>query len=319
MLVAINQYGERVNATEALKGSKYFCPYCKAELILKQGIKVTTHYAHRSNVHRKCAKAETEKHYYTKFFIANLLKHYGYSVEIEPYCPTIMQYPDILIDSKIVMEIQFSRISFQEIKERSLGFISLDVKVIWIIEDSKYYKGILYLNTFQAYFINHLSRTLITWNNSKQVLYKYSHIQHLEGRKFLAKKEILQMNNIKSDDTVLYCHTFKLSNDKINKYIQQCRRKNSVLEPTLSAMYQLRMTDIDVCNSSGFIFPQQLYIENHPVQWQLQLNLLKYQNKLSKDSLIKYLRFRHFYLNNYDQISITSALIHAYVNESNSS
>lgn len=319
MLVAINQHGERVRATEALKEEDYFCPYCKTELILKKGIKVTTHYAHKINVHRKCAKAETEKHYYAKFFIANLLKQHGYNVEIEPYCPTIMQYPDILIDSKIAMEIQFSRISLQEIRERSLGFKSLGVEVVWIIEDTKYHKGVLHLNTFQAYFINPLTRTLITWDKSKQLLYKYSQIQHLEGRKFLAKKEILQMNNIKSDDTVLYWHTFKLSNDKINKYIQQCRRKNSVLEPTLSAMYQLRMTDTDVCNSSGFIFPQQLYIENHPVQWQLQLNLLKYQNKLSKDSLIKYLRFRHFYLNNYDQLSLTSELINTYVNVTNSS
>ncbi|PNZ67777.1 transcription factor [Staphylococcus croceilyticus] len=319
MLVAINQHGERVRATEALKENDYFCPYCKTELILKKGIKVTTHYAHKSNVHRKCAKAETEKHYYAKFFIANLLKQHGYNVEIEPYCPTIMQYPDILIDSKIAMEIQFSRISLQEIRERSLGFKSLGVEVVWIIEDAKYHKGVLHLNTFQAYFINPLIRTLITWDKSKQLLYKYSQIQHLEGRKFLAKKEILQMNNIKNDDTVLYWHTFKLSNDKITKYIQQCRRKNSVLEPTLSAMYQLRMTDTDVCNSSGFIFPQQLYIENHPVQWQLQLNLLKYQNNLSKDSLIKYLRFRHFYLNNYDQLSLTSELINAYVNVTNSS
>lgn len=319
MLVAINQHGERVSATEAVKENDYFCPYCKTELILKKGIKVTTHYAHKSNVHRKCAKAETEKHYYTKFFIANLLKQHGYNVEIEPYCPTIMQYPDILIDSKIAMEIQFSRISLQEIRERSLGFKSLGVEVVWVIEDSKYHKGVLYLNTFQAYFINPLSRTLLTWDRSKQVLYKYSQIQHLEGRKFLAKKELIQMNNIKDDETVVYCHTFKLSNDKIIKYIQQCRRKNSVLEPTLSAMYQLRMTDIDVCNSSGFIFPQQLYIENHPVQWQLQLNLFKYQNNLSKDSLIKYLRFRHFYLNNYDPLSLTSELIHAYINVANSS
>ncbi len=319
MLVAINQHGERVSATEAIKENDYFCPYCKSELILKKGIKVTTHYAHKSNIHRKCAKSETEKHYYAKFFIANLLKQYGYNVEIEPYCPLIMQYPDILIESKIAMEIQFSRISFQEIRERSLGFKRLGLEVDWIIEDSKYHKGVLYLNTFQAYFINSLTRTLITWDKRKQLLYKYSQIQHLEGRRFLANKEILQMNHIKTEEKAIYHYTFKLSNEKINKYIYQCRRKNSVLEPTLSAMYQLRMTDMDVCNASGFVFPQQLYIENHPVQWQLQLNLLKYQNNLSEDSLIKCLRFRYFYFNNYDQHSITSELIHAYINKTNSS
>ena len=60
-------------------------------------------------------KNETEKHYYVKFFIAQRLKQYHFNVEIEPYFSKIMQYPDILVDAKVAIEVQFSRISIKRL------------------------------------------------------------------------------------------------------------------------------------------------------------------------------------------------------------
>ena len=51
-----------------------------------------------------------------------MLSQLHYRVQIEPYCPTIQQYPDILVNSKYVIEIQFSRIDIEEIIERTKGF-----------------------------------------------------------------------------------------------------------------------------------------------------------------------------------------------------
>lgn len=51
-----------------------------------------------------------------------MLSQLHYHVQIEPYCPTIQQYPDILVNSKYVIEIQFSRIDIEEIIERTKGF-----------------------------------------------------------------------------------------------------------------------------------------------------------------------------------------------------
>lgn len=48
-----------------------------------------------------------------------MLSQLHYRVQIEPYCPTIQQYPDILVNSKYVIEIQFSRIDIEEIIERT--------------------------------------------------------------------------------------------------------------------------------------------------------------------------------------------------------
>ena len=39
---------------------------------------------------------------------------------------------------------------------------------------------------------------------------------------------------------------FRLSASNIQRYINYCRKRHSVLEPTLSAMYQLNMYDSDV-------------------------------------------------------------------------
>ena len=91
-------------------------------------------------------------------------------------------------------------------------------------------------------------------------------------------------NTYQSEQAQIY----KLSKRTINNYILQCRRKNSVLEPTLSAIYQLQMNDNEVCINTGFIFPNQIYIETHPVEWQLNYLLLrrKYDRHQSCDLLM---------------------------------
>ena len=44
------------------------------------------------------------------------------------------------------------------------------------------------------------------------------------------------------------------------------------LEPTLSAIYQLRLSDDQATQFLGYIFPNQIYI-THPIAWQAQLLL----------------------------------------------
>lgn len=315
MLVAINQSGERVEAHRALKNENYVCPYCKTEVILRKGVKVVPHFAHKYNIHRLCAKGETDQHYYVKYCIANQLKLSGYKVEIEPFCPEIKQYPDVLVNSKHVIEVQFSRINYREIKARSKGFKQLHMSVIWIIEDCRYIKGTLFLNTFQAYFIHPMTRILYTWSNQKQSIIKYYEIQHIGGKRFYAKRTICDINHLFDNKASLYPHIYKLTNRQVSHYIHQCRRKDSVLEPTLSAMYQLRLTDEKTCTKFGYIFPEQLYIETHPVQWQLQLALLIQQRTDLQYQFKKLIRFRKFYIDCLSQEEITTRLINKFINK----
>ncbi|MGW9856416.1 competence protein CoiA [Staphylococcus hominis] len=315
MLVAINRNNETVYAYQAIITEEYRCPYCKEKLLLKKGLKKIPHFAHVYQSKRKCAKNETEKHYYVKFLIAQRLKKHHLNVEIEPYFSKIMQYPDILVNAKVAIEVQFSRISMKEIKTRSRGFKQIGITVIWIIEQLQYNKGYLYLNTFQAYFINPIDRTLYSWDHEEQVIVKYINIQHIGGRKFIAHRQIIQISELLSfneKENYLYC--YKLSNRHIYRYIINCRRKRSVLEPSLSAMYQLQMNDDEVCRDTGYIFPYQIFIENHPVQWQLKLKLLLKYN-LPKHYLMSYLKFRQFYLQDINKKEITLKLIDDYIKQ----
>lgn len=315
MLVAINQFGERIEAHRALKNENYFCPYCKTEVILRKGMKVVPHFAHKYNIHHLCAKSETAQHYYVKYYIANQLKQSGYKVEIEPFCPEVKQYPDVLVNSKHVIEVQFSRINYEEIRARSKGFKQLNISVIWIIEDCRYIKGTLFLNTFQAYFINPMTRILYTWNKQKQFIIKYYEIQHIGGKRFYAKRIICDIKRLFDNKVSIYPYMYKLTNRQVSQYIHQCRRKHSVLEPTLSAMYQLRLTDEETCENFGYIFPEQLFIETHPVQWQLQLALLIQQKANLQYQFKKLIRLRKFYIGCISQEEITNRLIKKFINK----
>ena len=82
----------------------------------------------------------------------------------------------------------------------------------------------------------------------------YSQIQHIGGKQFIAKQTVIEINelvNLISIMSTPYQHIFKLTKSEIHYYLNQCRRKNSVLEPSLSAIYQLRLTDEAVIITSA--------------------------------------------------------------------
>lgn len=54
------------------------------------------------------------------------------------------------------------------------------------------------MNTFQAYFINPIDRTLYSWEHEKQLIVKYVNIQHIGGRKFIAHRRIIQISELLS-------------------------------------------------------------------------------------------------------------------------
>ena len=47
----------------------------------------------------------------------------------------VYQYPDLVIDNKYAIEVQFSRISVNEIMKRTRGLESIGLSVYWLISD----------------------------------------------------------------------------------------------------------------------------------------------------------------------------------------
>ena len=128
MLVALNEEKERVLATTALRKIKYFCPVCGKQVILKRGLKVISHFAHKHLTEQKCFNNESFKHYKSKLILAQMIQQQGCKVEIEPFLKEIKQIPDILINNKYVIELQYSPIPYKQILQRTEGLKKWDIK-----------------------------------------------------------------------------------------------------------------------------------------------------------------------------------------------
>ena len=143
----------------------------------------------------------------------------------------------------------------------------------------------------------------------------FQQIQYLGGHKYVAEKGNAKIIELFNEAPCDYHAVYKLSKFAINQYIKYCRWQNSVLEPTLSAMYQLQLTDQEVVYNYGYIFPEQIYIENHPIEWQLQVDLwLKNgKSKLVNDNL-NYFKLKKFIVALESKTAIIEKLINNYLN-----
>lgn len=315
MLVAINENHECVLTKQAIKNQNYFCPHCKSKVILKIGTKVIAHFAHVNPCKIWRSKGESALHYQTKYKIASMLKRLNFKVEVEPYYENIQQFPDIVVNSSFAIEVQFSNIPLSEIQKRTAGLMSVGLRPFWIIEDIKYRNGKLTLNDHQASFINATHRSLYTWQEKFCQLIRYSNIQHLGGRQFLAKRDIVEdMTILLTEKRHKNMVCYKLGESLINRYIQHCRRKNSVLEPTLSAMYQLQLNDKQVIQQFGIIIPLQIYIKPHPIEWQLQLRLLEIHDELTIANIGAVIKLRDFAYHHYSKSKLLNKIIEQYQN-----
>lgn len=314
MLIALNNENQRVSAMNAKSHQNYYCPQCHEQLILRHGVKVTPHFAHKHINNQSCHKNESYEHYKLKMLLAQKFIELGCHVDIEPYCSEIQQYPDLVISYTNAVEIQCSKISVKQISERTLGLKKLGLNVHWLIKDVRQRGNFIELTQFESSFINPICRTLLTWDFKTSKLILYKRVQHIYGKKFLGTKQTISLENffdLYNDELV---QMYKIPKRQIYNYIYYCRRRNSVLQPTLSAMYQLQMYDEDVTKYVGFIFPNQIYIETHPVEWQLQYLLIrrthdKYQSCQLLQSKIK---FRYFACHMYDQIEILKGLLNEF-------
>ncbi|POA09617.1 hypothetical protein CD039_02400 [Staphylococcus argensis] len=120
-------------------------------------------------------------------------------------------------------------------------------------------------------------------------------VQHIGGQWFVGSKRTMGIEELfRKSEEVSTPGLYKLSDRRVERYVQICRRQNSVHEPTLNAIYHLQWTQQQVNKVTGFILPNQLYIRTHPVAWQLQYC---YMRKLGNEPFQlahELFQFRHF-------------------------
>ncbi|KRG08991.1 competence protein CoiA [Staphylococcus sp. NAM3COL9] len=315
MLCAKNESNQIISAIIAQKGHQYKCPYCNNKVILKKGQFVAPHFAHVNKSKLTCNKGETYEHYCLKYQLAQWFEKYNYEVAIEPYITECYQYPDLIINNSVAIEIQFSRISVLNIKKRSISLQKCGLDVVWIINNPHYDKvtQILKLTTYERTYINLKERHLFAWNGYTQELYKYKIIQYLGGKRYVAIRDIVSNNALIHTLTHVNIQhnnlTLKLSETAVIKYLNHCRNRRSVLEPSLSVMYQLQLSEAWISKHLGIIFPEQLYVKSHPVYWQLQLLFMLEHVQFKLSDFIKLIEYNEFYTGDVKKEEIASEMV----------
>lgn len=134
MIIALRN-DQLVYATEdLLDTSKLVCPGCYEAVYFRNGKINIPHFAH---VNKNCdvnAEDESFDHIRGKLALAEYFKKFA-KIELEKFIPEIKQRADILLtigDKKIAIEYQCSPIPESKVIERSEGYKSAGIGVIWI-------------------------------------------------------------------------------------------------------------------------------------------------------------------------------------------
>ena len=174
MFLARDGNGRLVNALEdELVKQAYYCPACGTSVRLRKGKNVRRHFAHESL--KKC-----------DFFHENEGPEH-----LENKVPELKQIADIFINKQLALEIQCSPISCELLRERSNGYRSLGIQVLWLLGEKLCLKERLTkLQRDFLYFSHNMGFYLWELDHKKQVLrLKYLLHQDLKGKLHYQVKE----------------------------------------------------------------------------------------------------------------------------------
>ncbi|MCS4486622.1 competence protein CoiA [Staphylococcus americanisciuri] len=313
MLTAYNEHKERILAQHAQKDMCYFCPVCEEQMVLKQGRKNIAHFAHSHQCHHQ-GTGETALHCKLKAHIYHVLSRKYHHVQLEPYLSEIQQIPDIVVNNT-ALEIQLSVIPVEQMRQRTECLVRAGYHVIWLTMLPRYRQGVYVFNQLQQACIHPKRHMMYGIHPTTYQLYRLRNLMSITARQFVADCEEASYAQLVEEviaDLSEMMTVRKLATVRILRYLMYCRRKDSVHEPTLSAMYRMQLSDEQVVQLTGFIFPEQLYIYTHPVLWQLKVLEALSQQGNPYEVMRQCLKFRQFAIGNVSQRELTAHLIERY-------
>ncbi|NJH67592.1 competence protein CoiA [Staphylococcus agnetis] len=315
MLTAMDLYNKQIHACDASKQNQYFCPICKAQLILKKGVKMVPHFAHHKKpFHLYHHSGESIHHHTMKQQVYTLLKQWYHDVQLEPYIEEIRQIPDLTV-GRWAIEIQLSPININTLQKRTEKLSQLGYHVIWLTELPKFKYGMYELLQRHQSVIHPDTHTLYCLSQDGTKIIELSQLIPVKANRFIGVQQYVNVKDwfTRVNNTCTPTVVRKLSRSHIEAFIAQCRMKHSVLEPHLSLMYQLQLTDDQVIKLTGFVFPEQIYFVTNPILW--QLTVLKALNKgvIPHISVKQCLKPRYFAEKKVDYVHKMNMMIHAYL------
>ncbi|KIX90570.1 hypothetical protein TP70_06525 [Staphylococcus microti] len=313
MLTAYNEQQERVLAQHAEKATCYFCPVCHERMILKKGCRNIAHFAHpRQSTHQ--GVGESALHHRLKLRLFHMLSIQYPNVQLEPYLSEIQQIPDIVV-GQYAIEIQLSAIPVQQMIKRTEGLAQVGYHVIWLSLLPKYRRGVYYFNQLQQACIAPDRHVMYAIHPTNCRLYRLSNVMSITARQFVADCARLDDTQLLTDyetDLPVVTTVRKLSTVRILQYLRHCRHKDTVHEPTLSIIYRMQLTETQVIQYTGYIFPEQIYVTTHPVLWQLKVfEALTYQRD-PYTALQRCIKLRYFATGGVSRQQLIKQLVERY-------
>lgn len=314
MYIANDEHGVQVLAHNAVKSGRYFCPVCETPVVLKAGSIKVPHFSHRHILQcsRYLYKRESLLHLKLKHDLYLELNRF-YDTAMEYYLDSIEQIPDLLIEHDLALEIQLSRISPELILSRTAGYYKLGMRVMWLLEEKeiKTEGSHVYLNHFQlstmmndtVYTVNPETLNVTAW-----------HIGHTAGlNRFTYNKENLQLNGLLTyKSSVQWEETYRMTKSEVKRLIQREKAQKSVLNPTLTYMYQMEMT---VDSFPDFLYItsfEERYILNSPIEWKLYIYYHLSNGIFNREQFTDFIKLRNV-SNIPDKKSIVQSLLVFYL------
>lgn len=200
MLIAKDERENLTYADQAKKETLYFCPACCKKVFLKRGTYIAAHFAHYAN--NNCtsfSEGETLEHLEGKKILYNWFRACNLPVELEPYLKELNQRPDLLIKKgkrRISIEFQCSPLKESDFIERTEGYLSKDIEVIWIL-GSPFFKSKKIINTQTRKFIRNQKSMLFllsldTATSSINIWNQFSSLH----RRMTYKKTTFRLDNV---------------------------------------------------------------------------------------------------------------------------
>ncbi|MFB6593955.1 competence protein CoiA [Streptomyces diastaticus] len=126
MLIALAENGELVEAGEAPRRGEYLCPMCRSGVRLKQGPKISAHFAHIPGSDCPCSEPESWRHLLSKQVLVEKLRWCGWNARAEVVHPAAGRRIDVVAEAPFrgnaigtfAIEVQDSAIQVDTMKER---------------------------------------------------------------------------------------------------------------------------------------------------------------------------------------------------------
>lgn len=272
MYLAVDENGNQITAVEAMKHKKYFCPVCDAPVTFKSGNIKLPHFSHHRILDciRYMYKKESIEHLQAKhdlyLKVGNIAR-----VAMEYYLPDIEQIPDLLVDNKLALEIQFSTIPAELIAERSKGYFTLGMEVIWLLDEASIRVDNDRCIPTHFQFSTAYQRSLFTYSKETGKMHRFIlHLNHGCGRWSFTKTE-LSMEALLKRSSVPGSPAVKLTVYEVQQMIRREKQQKSVLNPTLSFMYHTGLNAKNLPPHLCWTIEAERWIVNPPLEWKLFL------------------------------------------------